>query len=122
MKQKSLFALVPISLVMISFCSPAKANELDVEIALFKKKVGLCEASIKAKNCTNTQYCQDLNSYTDYIFKDSVKTYFDYNIAEGNFNDVNIKIFTSTMNRYAEIKRLSHLNGQGLYGSVNCYD
>lgn len=85
---------------------PVCANEVDIEQALFKKYLGLCEASIKEKKCTETKYCQDLADYRRYLYKDSAVTYFNYNLDAGNINKRNIGLFNSNAERLNKILEL----------------
>lgn len=92
--------------IFVFFCIPTYASEFDVELALLTKKIGLCETSIVTKKCSNTEYCQDLDNYADYLFKDSATTYMNYNLKTGDLNNRNINTFNSDLKRYSDIRKL----------------
>ncbi|MES2907536.1 MAG: hypothetical protein V4688_00040 [Pseudomonadota bacterium] len=84
--------------ILLSACTlQAFASEYDVEIAILKKKSGLCLESIKVQSCGSTEFCNDHGRYTDYLFKGSAKTWATYHLENNDINDGNINEYLAAM-------------------------
>lgn len=105
------------SLLIVTLCllsDFAYANDVDLELGLLSKKIGLCESSIVNKRCSNTKFCKDMDGYVNYLFKDSASAYFEYHLKVGNINNKNTDKFISNMQRYqniSELRREEAING-----------
>lgn len=81
------------------------ASDFDMEMQLLDKKLGLCESAQATQKCRGTGFCEDLNSYTDYLFKGSSASYMEYHIKNGNLNQANYEFSKGILERNLSVLR-----------------
>jgi hypothetical protein len=73
------------ALLAVTFSASAFAG-VDIEVKLLKEKADLCIKS----NFPTSKYCQDFDSFSDYVFKGNSSTWINYHLEVGDINDNNM--------------------------------